>query len=134
VKLTTIQTILLLIIAGFVIFNVIQSCKEQKPELREIKTAFENNKKEIEKLNTEIWKILEYTRTTGKYYDSLYFANTETIKRFNREINKMDEMFKNNSDSMFVNSVIRYWSNRLYTELPGFFQKPITDTGTTTTR
>lgn len=133
-KLTTIQTILLLIIAGFVIFNVIQSCKEQKPELREIKTAFENNKKEIEKLNTEIWKILEYTRTTGKYYDSLYFANTETIKRFNREINKMDEMFKNNSDSMFVNSVIRYWSNRLYTELPGFFQKPITDTGTTTTR
>lgn len=134
-KLATILQIGLFLLFGTVgILMLVNSCNDDKPELEEIRELFEKNKAEIEKMNKDIQDILIYAETSNEYFDSLYLANSKTIKRFNYEISKMDEMFKNSSDSMLVNSVIRYWADRFYTKLPGFFQTAVIDTGITTGR
>ena len=131
---TVLQIAVFILIGAIAIFNFVNSCKDDKPELEEIKELFEKNKAEIQKLNEDVKTMLIYAETANEYYDSLYKSNSKTIKRFNYEISKMDELFKNSSDSMLVNSVIRYWSDRFYTKLPGFFQTAVNDSGITTSR
>lgn len=129
---TILQTGVFLLIGAIAIFNFVQSCNDDESELTEIKEMFEKNKAEIAEINKQIASMVDYARTANKYYDSLYKANSKTIKRFNYEISQMDELFKNSSDTMLVNSVIRFWSDRFYTKLPGFFQTAVNDTGITT--
>lgn len=128
------RLLLLVIVLFLAILFFTLSCNEEKPELETIRELFEENKAEIQKINDEIKNIRSYAETANKYYDSLYKSNSKTIKRFNYEISKMDDMFKNSSDSMLVNSVIRFWADRFYTKLPGFFQTTVVDTGITAGR
>lgn len=131
---TILQVTVFLLLGALAIFNFVNSCQDDKPELETIKEMFEKNKADIAEINKQVKSMLDYARTANQYYDSLYKANSKTIKRFNYEISKMDDMFKNSSDSMLVNSVIRFWSDRFYTKLPGFFQTAVIDTGITTGR
>jgi peptidoglycan hydrolase CwlO-like protein len=118
---TVLQVGVFLLIGMMAIFNLVNSCKEPSTEISDLHKAFEKYQQGIDSLNQEIKSIKEFALTTNKYIDSLNQSNQKTIRRFNYEISKLDELFEG-SDTLIVNAVLRYWTDRFYTKLPGFFQ------------
>lgn len=112
-------------------FFVGRSCDEDNTTADQLAEIFEQNKKDIAEINKNIQSIKGEVGDIKKEIATLDESNKETIERFSNEISKMDDMFKNSSDTLLVNAVLRYWSNRFYTKLPGFFQSPTNHSGTT---
>lgn len=124
------KAIIVLLFAIVIVFYLVKINNNSNEQLQQINNKLEQNKAETERLRLEFNNAIEHSKFLNNYYDSLYRLNTTTIKRFSYELQKIDELFKNNPDSMFVNSVLRYWTNRLY-GLPEFFQRPIDNNGIT---
>lgn len=109
---------LLLIVVAITFYSFYDITNKEHDKIEELLSKHQRN---VEKIQLEVGRINAQIKVVENKIDSLKKYNQATVKRYRDEIKNIERIVKDNPDTMFVNSVLRYWTDRIY-GLPDFFQ------------
>ena len=131
IKISWLGIIIILLLVSVLIFQI-HSCSEDKTITKqELEDAFNNYKSDIDSINQNITNLGLKIDSTQTFIFKLKEDNKKIINETKNQIGRMNEIFRTNADTLFVNRILRFYTNRFYTRLPGFFQFSPNDTGIT---